>query len=458
MFEGLTGRLGDIFTKLRGRGALTEEDVVAALREVRIALLEADVALPVVKDFVAKVRERAVGHEVLRSITPGQQVIKIVHDCLVEMLGEANETLNLTAVPPVPVLMVGLQGSGKTTTTGKIAKRLMERERKRVLMASLDVHRPAAQEQLRVLGEQAKVPTLPIVPGENPVQIAERALRVARAEGYDVVMLDTAGRLAIDEVLMAEVAAVRDATNPVETLLVADAMTGQDAVNVAKIFDERVGLTGIVLTRIDGDARGGAALSMRAVTGKPIKMLGVGERLDAIEPFHPERLAGRVLGMGDVVSLVERAAENIDREEAEKLAKKLEKGSFDLDDFASQLKQMGKMGGLGGIMGMLPGMGKIKDQLKNANIDDKMLLRQQAIISSMTKAERKNTKLLNGSRRRRIALGSGTDVADVNRLLKQFLQMQDMMRKMQKMGKKGFMRSLAGKLPPGMMPPGMGKF
>ena len=456
MFEGLTGRLGDIFTKLRGRGALSEDDVVAALREVRVALLEADVALPVVKDFVAKVRERAVGHEVLRSITPGQQVIKIVHDCLVEMLGEANESLNLTAVPPAAILMVGLQGSGKTTTTGKIAKRLTERERKRVLMASLDVHRPAAQEQLRILGEQTKVATLPIVPGETPVQIAQRAMRVGRAEGYDVVMLDTAGRLAIDDVLMAEVAAVRDATNPVETLLVADAMTGQDAVATSRrTFDEKIGISGlIVLTRIDGDARGGAALSMRAVTGKPIKLLGVGERLDALEAFHPERLAGRVLGMGDVVSLVERAAENIDREEAEKLAKKLEKGGFDLDDFASQLKQMGKMGGLGGIMGMLPGMGKIKDQLKNANIDDKMLLRQQAIISSMTKAERKNTKLLNGSRRRRIALGSGVDVADVNRLLKQFLQMQDMMKKMQKMGKKGFMRSLAGKLPPGMMPPG----
>ncbi len=454
MFEGLTGRLGDIFTKLRGRGALTEEDVVAALREVRVALLEADVALPVVKDFVTKVRERAVGQEVLRSITPGQQVIKIVHDCLVETLGEANESLNLNAVPPVPILMVGLQGSGKTTTTGKIAKRLVEKERKRVLMASLDVNRPAAQEQLRVLGEQAKVPTLPIIPGQKPVEIALRALQTARAEGYDVVMLDTAGRLAIDEPLMLEVAAVRDAAKPVETLLVADAMTGQDAVNVAKAFDERVGLTGIVLTRIDGDARGGAALSMRAVTGKPIKLLGVGERLDALEPFHPERLAGRVLGMGDVVSLVEKAAETIDREEAEKLAKKLEKGGFDLDDYASQLKQMSKMGGLGGIMNMLPGMGGLQQKMKDANIDDRMLKRQQAIISSMTKAERRNTKLLNASRRRRIALGSGTDVADVNRLMKQFLQMQEMMQKMRKMGKKGFMRSMAGKLPPGMMPPG----
>jgi signal recognition particle subunit SRP54 len=454
MFEGLTGRLGDIFTRLRGRGALTEEDVVAALREVRVALLEADVALPVVKDFVAKARERAVGQEVLRSITPGQQVIKIVHDCLVEMLGEANESLELTAVPPVPILMVGLQGSGKTTTTAKIAKRLTERDRKRVLMASLDVQRPAAQEQLKVLGEQTGVRTLPIAPGEQPVAIAERALKTARAEGFDVVMLDTAGRLAIDEPLMQEVASVRDAAHPVETLLVADAMTGQDAVNVAKAFDERVGLTGIVLTRVDGDARGGAALSMRAVTGKPIKLLGVGERLDALEPFHPERLAGRVLGMGDVVSLVEKAAETIDREEAEKLARKLEKGGFDLDDFASQLRQMRKMGGLGGIMGMLPGIGKIQKQLSEANIDDRMLKRQEAIIGSMTKAERRDTRILNASRRRRIAQGSGTDVAEVNRLLKQFMQMQEMMKKVQKLGKKGFMRSLAGKIPPGMMPPG----
>ena len=454
MLEGLTGRLGDIFNKLRGRGALSEDDVVAALREIRVALLEADVALPVVKDFIAKVRERAVGQEVLRSITPGQQVIKIVHDCLVEMLGSANESLNLNAVPPAAILMVGLQGSGKTTTTAKIAKRLVERDRKRVLMASLDVHRPAAQEQLKVLGEQAGVPTLPIIPGEGPVAIAERAMRTGRAEGYDVVLLDTAGRLAIDEILMREVAAVRDATQPIETLLVADAMTGQDAVNTAKSFDELVGLTGIVLTRIDGDGRGGAALSMRAVTGKPIKLLGVGERLDALEPFHPERLAGRVLGMGDVVSLVERAAETIDREEAEKLAKKLEKGGFDLDDFASQLRQMRKMGGLGGIMGMLPGVGKLQRQMEDSKIDDSMLKRQEAIIGSMTKRERKDIRILNGSRRRRIASGSGTDVAEVNRLLKQFQQMQGMMKQVQKLGKKGFMRGLAGKMPPGMLPPG----
>jgi signal recognition particle subunit SRP54 len=454
MFEGLTGRLGDIFGKLRRRGALTEEDVVAALREVRVALLEADVALPVVKDFIARVRERAVGQEVLRSITPGQQVIKIVHDCLVDMLGAANETLDLAAVPPVPILMVGLQGSGKTTTTAKIAKRLVERERKRVLMASLDVQRPAAQEQLAVLGTQTGVPTLPIVAGEGPVAIALRAIRTARAEGFDVVILDTAGRLAIDDRLMQEVAEVRDAARPVETLLVADAMTGQDAVNVAKAFEERVGLTGIVLTRIDGDARGGAALSMRAVTGRPIKLLGVGERLDALEAFHPERLAGRVLGMGDVVSLVEKAAETIDRDEAEKLARKLEKGGFDLDDFASQLRQMRKMGGLGGIMGMLPGVGKLKEQLQGAKVDDGMLKRQEAIIGSMTRAERRDVRLLNASRRRRIARGSGTEVAEINRLLKQFQQMQDMMKQVQKLGKKGFMRSMAGKIPPGMLPPG----
>ncbi len=361
-------------------------------------------------DFIARVRERAVGHEVLRSITPGQQVIKIVHDCLVEMLGAANETLNLNAVPPVPILMVGLQGSGKTTTTAKIAKRLVERDRKRVLMASLDVQRPAAQEQLKVLGEQVGVPTLPIIFGERPVGIAERAIRVGRAEGYDVVMLDTAGRLAIDDALMQEVALIRNATHPVETLLVADAMTGQDAVNVAKIFDERIGLTGIVLTRIDGDARGGAALSMRAVTGKPIKLLGVGERLDALEPFHPERLAGRVLGIGDVVSLVEKAAETIDRDEAEKLARKLEKGGFDLDDFASQLRQMRKMWWARRDHGNAAwGRQPVDASFQDSKVNDKMLKRQEAIISSMTKGERRDMRVLNGSRRRRIAQGSGTD-------------------------------------------------
>ncbi|WP_029010602.1 signal recognition particle protein [Azospirillum halopraeferens] len=448
MFEGLTGRLGDIFDKLRRRGALSEEDVSAALREVRIALLEADVALPVVKQFVARVKENAVGQEVLRSVTPGQQVIKIVHDHLVEMLGEA-EPINLNAVPPVPVLMVGLQGSGKTTTTAKIALRLKSKERKKVLMASLDVRRPAAQEQLKVLGEQTGVATLPIVPGQDPVAIARRALETARKEGYDVVMLDTAGRLAIDEELMAEVAAVRDAAKPVETLLVADAMTGQDAVAVATGFNDRVGITGIVLTRVDGDARGGAALSMRQVTGKPIKLLGMGEKLDALEGFHPDRVAGRILGMGDVVSLVEKAAESIDQEEAEKLARKMEQGKgFDLDDMAAQLRQIRKMGGMSGLLGLLPGVGKIKDQLKDKKIDDKALKRQEAIISSMTKKERKTPEIIKASRRKRIAAGSGTTVQEVNRLLKQFDDMRSMMKQVQKLGKKGIARhGLGGLLP-----------
>ncbi|HEV7372869.1 signal recognition particle protein [Arenibaculum sp.] len=451
MFEGLSGRLGDIFDRLRRRGALSEDDVNAALREIRVALLEADVALPVVKQFVSGVRERAVGQEVLRSVTPGQQVVKIVHDHLVEMLGAESEGLSLNASPPVPVLMVGLQGSGKTTSTAKIALRMKTRDRKKVLMASLDTRRPAAQEQLRILGEQAGVATLSIVPGQQPVEIARRAMQVGRTEGYDVVMLDTAGRLAIDEELMAEVAAVRDEVRPVETLLVVDAMTGQDAVTVAANFQEKVGLTGIVMTRIDGDARGGAALSMRAVTGKPIKLLGTGEKIDAIEPFHPDRIAGRILGMGDVVSLVEKAAESIDRDEAEKLARKMEKGGFDLDDMASQLRQIRKMGGMSGMLGMLPGIGKIKNQLKDAKVDEGMLKRQEAIISSMTKAERRNPDLLKASRKRRVALGSGTTVQEVNRLLKQFGDMQSMMKQVKKLGKKGLMRQgLSGLLPPGL--------
>lgn len=450
MFEGLSGRLGDIFDRLRRRGALSEEDVAAALREVRIALLEADVALPVVKDFIAQVRERAVGQEVMRSVTPGQQVIKIVHDHLVAMLGgaEADPEINLNAVPPAPLLMVGLQGSGKTTTSAKIALRLKSRDKKKVLMASLDVRRPAAQEQLKVLGEQVGVATLPILAGQSPVEIARRAMETGRKEGFDVVVLDTAGRLAIDEELMAEVAAVRDAVQPVETLLVVDAMTGQDAVTVATQFEQRVGITGIVMTRIDGDARGGAALSMRQITGKPLKLLGTGEKIDALEVFHPDRIAGRILGMGDVVSLVEKAAETLDRDEAEKLARKVQKGGFDLDDMASQFRQIRKMGGMGGLLGMLPGVGKIKNQLKDANIDDKMLRRQEAIISSMTRQERRNPELIKASRRRRIALGSGTTVQDVNRLLKQFDQMRGMMKQVRKLGEKGVMRhGLRGLIP-----------
>jgi signal recognition particle subunit SRP54 len=447
MFDSLTTRLGAVFDRLTRRGALSESDVTEALREVRVALLEADVALPVVKDFIASVREKAIGAEVLRSVTPGQMVIKLVHDHLVETLGATAEPIDLRATPPAVILMVGLQGSGKTTTTAKLAKRLVARERKKVLMASLDVNRPAAQEQLAILGRQVEVACLPVVMGQNPVEIAKRALVTARTEGYDVLLLDTAGRLAIDEPLMAEVAAVRDATRPVETLLVADAMTGQDAVNIARSFNERVGITGIVLTRVDGDARGGAALAMRAVTGRPIKLMGVGEKLDALEDFHPDRIASRILGMGDVVGLVERAAETIDREEAEKLAAKPQKGGFDLQDFAQQLKQLKKMGGMSGVMGMLPGIGKIKKQLAQANIDEGMLKRQEAIILSMTPRERRDYRLLNARRKQRIAAGSGTTVPEINRLLKQFMDMSRMMKQVQALGKKGALeRHLPGLL------------
>ena len=448
MFETLSQRLGDALDRLRRRGALSEADVETALREVRVALLEADVALPVVKDFIAQVKEKAVGGTVLKSVTPGQMVVKIVHDHLVEMLGGESRGLDLDAPAPVPVLMVGLQGSGKTTSTAKIARRLQVRERRKVLMASLDTRRPAAQEQLALLGAQIGVRVLPIVPGEPPLAIARRALQTARLEGYDAVLLDTAGRLHIDDALMAEVAAVRDAVEPVETLLVADAMTGQDAVNVAAAFHRRVGLTGIVLTRVDGDARGGAALSMRAVTGCPIKLIGVGEKLDALEDFHPDRIAGRILGMGDVVGLVEKAAETIEQEEAEKLARKMQKGQFDLDDLAKQLRQLQKMGGLGGVMGMLPGIGKLQKQLAGARVDEKMLTRQQAILSSMTKLERRRPELIKASRKQRIAAGSGTSVPEVNRLLKQHQEMSRMMKQMSKLGQKGLMRHGLPGLPP----------
>jgi signal recognition particle subunit SRP54 len=450
MFDNLQERLGEVFERLKRRGALSESDVTAALREVRVALLEADVALPVVKDFIEAVREKAVGQDVLRSVTPGQMVVKIVHDHLVETLGKEAVPLVLDVPPPAVILLVGLQGSGKTTTTAKIARRLQEREKKKTLMASLDVQRPAAQEQLAVLGTQVEVRTLDIVPGEPPVAIARRAVQTAALEGYDAVLLDTAGRLAIDDELMAEVAAVRDATKPHETLLVADAMTGQDAVAVARGFHEKVGLTGIVLTRIDGDARGGAALSMRAVTGCPIKLLGAGEKLDALEVFHPERIAGRILGMGDVVSLVEKAAETIEMEEAEKLVKKIEKGRFDLDDLANQLRQLQKMGGLGGLMTMLPGVPKIQQQMKNAKVDDGMIRRQLAIISSMTPLERRRPEIIKASRKQRIAKGAGASIQEVNRLLKQHLEAGRMMKKVKKLGKKGLMRhGLPGSFPGG---------
>jgi signal recognition particle subunit SRP54 len=452
MFDTLTTRLGDIFDRLRRRGALSEDDVGAAMREIRIALLEADVALPVVRDFIAAVREKAVGQDVIRSVTPGQMVIKIVHDHLVATLSggvTGDGALDLNAPAPVGIMLVGLQGSGKTTTAAKIALRLKTRERKKVLMASLDVQRPAAQEQLAQLGKQIGVETLPIVTGERPMAITRRALDVARREGYDVVMLDTAGRLHVNEELMLEVAAVREAALPHQTVLVADAMTGQDAVNVAKEFGERAGITGIVLTRVDGDARGGAALSMRAITGKPIVFMGTGEKIDALEPFHPERIAGRILGMGDIVSLVEKAAETADQDEAEKLARKLEKGNFDLDDLASQLRQLRRMGGMSSMLGMLPGIGKIKRQIDAANIDETVIKRQEAIIGSMTKPERKNPNLLNGSRRRRIAMGSGTTVPEVNRLMKQYQDMSGMMKRMKKLGQKGLMRHGMSALMPG---------
>ena len=430
MFEGLSEKLSGILDKLTRRGALNEEDVNAALREVRRALLEADVALEVVRSFTDKVRSRAVGAEVLRSVTPGQMVVKIVHDQLVTMLGEEAGTIDLNAVPPVPVMMVGLQGSGKTTTTAKIAKRLTDRGSRRVLMASLDTRRPAAMEQLAVLGRQVGVDTLPIVAGQSPVQIARRAIEAARLGGFDVVMLDTAGRVTVDEALMAEVAEVKAATGPHEVLLVADALTGQDAVNTARAFDERLGVTGIVLTRMDGDARGGAALSMRAVTGKPIKLVGIGEKVDALEEFHPQRVASRILGMGDIVSLVEKAAENIDQEKALRAVEKMRKGKFDLDDLRDQLAQMDKIGGMGGVMGMLPGIGKMKAQIEQAGLGDGMIRRQRAIIDSMTPKERRNPDLLKASRKKRIAAGSGTRVEEVNKLLKMHRQMADMMKMM----------------------------
>ncbi len=440
MFESLSGRLADVFEKLKRRGALSESDVSAAMRDVRVALLEADVALAVVRDFIDKVKAAAVGQEVLRSVTPGQMVVKIVHDELVAMLGAETEGLELLAPAPVGIMLVGLQGSGKTTTAAKIAARLQNRDKKKVMMASLDTQRPAAQEQLKVLGEQAGVATLPIVAGQQPVDIARRANDAARLGGYDVVMLDTAGRLQIDEALMAEAAAIRNAVNPYEILLVADAMTGQDAVNVAEGFKARLPLTGIVLTRVDGDARGGAALSMRAVTGCPIKLIGVGEKLDALEEFHPERIAGRILGMGDVISLVEKAAETIEEEEAEALARKIQKGAFDLEDMAKQLGQMRKMGGLSGMMELLPGVAKAKKQMAEAKIDDSAILHQEAIISSMTPAERQRPKLIHASRKKRIASGSGTSIQEVNRLLKQYQTMRKMMKRMSKMGEKGLMR------------------
>ncbi|MBS7805210.1 signal recognition particle protein [Rhizobiales bacterium TNE-4] len=443
MFEGLSQRLSGILDALTRRGALTEDDVNAAMREVRRALIEADVSLDVVKSFTDKVKSRAVGAEVIKSVTPGQMVVKIVHDTLVETLGAEADPVSLEAVPPVPVLMVGLQGSGKTTTTAKLAKRFKERANKKVLMASLDTRRPAAMEQLAVLGQQIGVDTLPIIAGQSAVQITRRALDAARLGGYDVIMLDTAGRTTVDEALMAEVAEVAAIANPHEILLVADALTGQDAVNTAKAFAGRVDLTGIVLTRIDGDGRGGAALSMRAVTGKPIKIVGTGEKMDALEDFHPGRIANRILGMGDIVSLVEKAAESIDAEKAQAIAEKMRKGKFDLDDMREQLAQVEKIGGIGGILGMMPGVAKMKDQIANANLDNKVIARQIAIINSMTPQERRDPDILKNSRKKRIAAGSGTKAEEINRLLKTHRQMADMMKMMGKGGKRGPLAGLA---------------
>ncbi len=441
MFDALSGKLTGVLGGLGRRGALSEGDVTEALREVRLAMLDADVALPVVRDFIAKVRERALGAEVLSSISPGQQVAKIVNDALVDALGGAGAVpLNLNSTPPIPILMVGLQGSGKTTTSGKLALRLLTRERKRVLLASLDVQRPAAQLQLAQLAERAGVSSLPIVAGQSPLEIARRAMDSGRREGFDVVILDTAGRLSIDQELMDEVRAVRVATSPAETLLVVDAMTGQDAVQTAQAFNDALQVTGVVLTRMDGDARGGAALSMRHVTGAPIKFTGSGEKLDALEEFHPERVAGRILGLGDIAGLVERAGETIDEAEAERVATRMMRGKFDLEDYASQLRQITRMGSISGILGMLPGLGKIKDQIDGANLDTTMLKKQAAIIGSMTRAERRTPDIIKASRKKRIAAGSGSSVQEVNRLLKQFDDMSTMMKRMGKLGQKGMMR------------------
>ena len=446
MFESLSSKLGNVFDKLRGKGTLSENDVMAVSREIRVALLEADVALPVVKDFIATIKDKAVGEDIIKGVNPGQQVIKIVHDALVDMLGgddEEAQGLKFSS-PPSVYLMVGLQGSGKTTSTAKIAKRITERENKKVLMASLDIYRPAAQEQLKQLGEQTDVATLDIVKDQKPLDIAKRALDTARKEGYDLVMLDTAGRLSIDEEMMAEVTAIKDFAKPVETLLVADAMTGQDAVQTAKAFDEAVGLSGIMLTRVDGDARGGAAMSMKAVTGKPIKLIGVGEKWDEIEAFHPDRIAGRILGMGDVVSLVEKAAETVDQAEAKKMAKKFQKGQFDFNDLLSQMQQMKKMGGMGAMMKMLPGIGKMAGQLEEAGMDDGFIKRQEAIIYSMTPEERSKPDVLNAKRKKRIAAGSGTSVQEINKMVKQLKQMQTMMKRLKKQGMGGMMKQMKG--------------
>lgn len=457
MFDSLSDRLGSVFDKLRGRGALNEADVREAMREVRIALLEADVALPVVRRFIDSVTEQAIGQSVLKSVTPGQQVVKIVNDALVEMLGGDDVPgLDLAATPPVVIMMVGLQGSGKTTTTAKLAKLLKEKHGKKAMMASLDVNRPAAQDQLKVLGEQVEVATLPIIPGQQPVDIATRALQAAKLQAIDVLLLDTAGRLHVDQQLMDEMQAVAAISAPKEVLLVVDSLTGQDAVNVAQSFTAQVPLTGVVLTRMDGDARGGAALSMRAVTGKPIKFAGTGEKLDALEVFQPSRVAGRILGMGDVVSIVEKAAAAIDEAEAEKMAARMAKGQFDMNDLRQQLRQMQKMGGLGALAGMMPGMKKAKQAMEQSGMDDRVLLRMDAIIGSMTPKERTRPDLLNAKRKIRIANGSGVQVQDVNKLLKMHQEMERAMKQIKKMGGLAGLGKLFGGGGLGAAMPGLG--
>ncbi len=444
MYKSLSERLSGIFDRLKGRGILSEDDVNAAMREIRIALLEADVALPVVKEFIEQAKIKAIGQELVKSINPAQMVIKIVNDQLIQALGGEPEPINLNAPSPMVMLMVGLQGSGKTTSSAKLAKLLSTRFKKNVLLASLDIYRPAAQLQLEKLAKQMDILSLPIVEGESPQAITKRAMAAAKVQNIDVIILDTAGRLHIDDELMNEVKQIKAISNPIETFLVADSLTGQDAVNIAKNFHESVGVTGIILTRADGDARGGAALSMRHITGQPIKFLGMGEKVDQLEIFDPHRVASRILDMGDIVALVERASALSDSEDQEKLAKKLEKGHFDLNDMAKQIEGMQKMGGISSMLGFLPGIGKIKDKLEGAGIDDSLVRRQLAIIRSMTKIERRNPVIMNGSRRKRIANGSGVQVMDVNRLLKQFEQMQKMFKQMGKMGQKNFMRQGLG--------------
>lgn len=450
MFDSLNKRLADVFQKLRRKGTISEQDIDEAMREIRIALLEADVALPIVKEFVKSLKEKAVGAEIIATVSPGQMIVKLVHDHLKDILGSEHQELELGS-PPSTIMMIGLQGSGKTTSTGKLGLWLHTKQNKKVLVASLDVQRPAAQQQLEVVAKQAGIHSLPIISGQQPIEITQRALDTAAREGFDVLILDTAGRLHIDQPLMDELEQVKKLASPHESLLVADSLTGQDAVNIAKEFNDKIGITGIILTRIDGDARGGAALSMRQVTGQPIKFMGVGEKLSELEPFHPERIASRILDMGDVVSLVEKATEVIQGQEAEAMAKRvMEDGKFDLNDLLSQMRTMKKMGGIGSIMNLMPGMGKIKEQMAGANVDDSIISKQEAIILSMTAQERQFPKVINGSRRIRIATGSGTTVAEVNRLLKQHMQMEKMMKQLKKMGKKGLMRGGMPSMFPGM--------